>query len=160
MAGDVDTGDLVLILFGKGQNVLVGLKFPYGKRGIDKNAVRRGNLIQHDLQGGNVRERLPAGKDEITVRRDRVHTADTLADFFQRETGHIRVFLLINTEGAMVFAVVGDEYRYSGSARPGFVGMFHVCSAFPYPARRVVRVLGKFQVSMPFIVVCFGRKVK
>ena len=82
-------------------------------------------LAENDLELFNVGKGLAAGKDEIAFGGDGIHPADALDNLLQREAGHVPVFFLIDTEGAVVFAVVGDENRHRSAAFPGFIGMFH-----------------------------------
>ena len=132
VAGHIDAGDLVLIPLRKGQNVLLRLTFGDGQSGVDEHPVGGGDLIQHDLELFNVGKGLAAGKDEIAFGGDGIHPADALDNLLQREAGHVPVFFLIDTEGAVVFAVVGDKDGDGSAAFPCFVWMIHDDrSAFP-----------------------------
>ena len=132
VAGHIDAGDLVLIPLREGQNVLLRLTFGDGQSGVDEHPVGGGDLIQHDLELFNVGKGLAAGKDEIAFGGDGIHPADALDDLLQREAGHIPVFFLIDTERAVVFAVVGDKDGDGSAAFPCFVWMIHDDrSAFP-----------------------------
>ena len=89
-------------------------------------------LAENDLELFNVGKGLAAGKDEIAFGGDGIHPADALDNLLQREAGHVPVFFLIDTEGAVVFAVVGDKDGDGSAAFPCFVWMIHDDrSAFP-----------------------------
>ena len=98
--------------------------------GVDIHLVGGGDLVQHHLEGFQVGEGLTPGKNEVAVRRDGVHPLDAPADLLQREACHIRVFAFVDAEGAVIFAVVGDEDRHRGAALPRLVGMFHIDRPF------------------------------
>ena len=126
MAGDVDAGDLVLVLLSEGQDILLGGVLGYRQGGIDVDLVGGGDLVQHRLQRRQIGERLTAGKHKVTAGRDGVHTADALADLLQRKARQVSVFTFVDTKRAVVFAVIGDENRHRCAAFPRLVGMFHV----------------------------------
>ena len=107
------------------QNILLGLVLGDREGGIDIDLVGGGDFIQHDLKGAQVGQGLTPGEDEVAPGGDGVHPPDAGADLLQGEARHIRVFLFINTEGAVIFAVVGDEDRHRGAALPGLIGMCH-----------------------------------
>ena len=130
MAGDIDAGDLMLVLFGEGEDVLLGCVLGYRQGGIDVDLVGGGDLVLHRLQRRQIGERLTAGKHKVTAGRDGVHTADALADLLQRKARQVSVFTFVDTKRAMVLAVVGDEDRHRCAALPRLVGMFHVDRPF------------------------------
>ena len=130
MAGDVDAGDLMLVFFGESQNVLLGLMLGDRKRGIDIDLVSGGDLVQHDLKRLQIGQRLSAGEYKVTIGGDGIHPPDALADFFRGEARQVRIFPLVDAEGAVVFAVIGDENRHRCAALPSFIGMFHVDRPF------------------------------
>ena len=134
MAGDVDAGDLVLVLFRERQNVLLGLELRDGKGGVDKHSVGRGNVVQHYLERFQIGKRFAAGEHEVAIGGDFVHPVDTLADFLSGESGHVRILIFIDAEGAVVFAVIGDEDRHRGAAFTRLVRMFHIVSR-PFVSR-------------------------
>ena len=70
--------------------------------------------------------RLAAGEHEVALRRDAVHDADALADGLQRKALGVLIFLLVDAEGAVVVAVIGDEDRHRGAALSGFVRIAHL----------------------------------
>ena len=132
VSGAVDAGDLVLVLLSERHQVVLGRTLEGGQSGVDEHPVGGGDLIQHDLELFNVGKGLAAGKDEIAFGGDGIHPADALDNLLQREAGHVPVFFLIDTEGAVVFAVVGDEDGDGSAAFPCFVWMIHDDrSAFP-----------------------------
>ena len=123
--GDVDAGDFMLVPLREGQNILLRLELGHRQRGVDIDLVGGGNLVQHGLENLEVGEGLAAGEDKIAVRRNGVHPADAGADFLGGEAGQVRVFAFIDAEGAVVLAVVRDEYRHRRAALPRLVGMLH-----------------------------------
>ena len=125
VAGYIDAGDLVLVALGKRQNVLLGLMLRHGEGSVDIDLVGSGDLIEHALKRLQVCKGLAAGEHKVAVGRDGVHTADALADVVGREASQVCVLPFVDTEGAVVFAVVGDENRHRSAAFPGFIGMFH-----------------------------------
>ena len=130
VAGDVDTGDLVLVALHESQNVGFRLVLGHRQGGVDINLVGSGDLVEHHLEGFQIGQRLTAGKHKITIGCDGVHPPDALTDFFGGKARQIRVFTFVDAEGTMVLAVIRDEDRYRGAAFPRLIGMFHVESAF------------------------------
>ena len=125
MAGDVDAGDLVLVLLGKRQDIVLGLMLGHRQGGVDIDLVGGGDFVQHGLQRRQIGKGFTAGEYEVTAGRDSVHAADALADLLQRKTRQVSVFTFIDTKRAVVLAVVRDEDRHRCAALPRLVGMFH-----------------------------------
>ena len=125
VAGYIDAGDLMLVPLREGQNVILGLILRHRQGGVDEHPVGGGDLVQHGLQLLNVSEWLTAGEHKVALGGDGIHPADALDNLLQREAGHVPVFFLIDTEGAVVFAVVGDEDGDGSAAFPCFVWMIH-----------------------------------
>ncbi len=122
---DVDACDFVLVFFGELEDVVLGLELGDGQGGVDINFVRGGDVVEHDLQRIEVGDRLTARENEVAHGRDGVHPVDAAADFFGRKSRQVGVFFFIDAEGAVVFAVVRDEYRDCRAAFAGFVRVGH-----------------------------------
>jgi len=80
-----------------------------------------GDLIEHGLQSVQVSEGLTAGEDEVTLGGDLIHGADGFTDLLQAEAYRVLIFLLVDTERAVVAAVIGDENRDGCAAFTGLV---------------------------------------
>ena len=128
MAGDVHTSDLVLVLLGEGQHLLGSVILLHGEGGVDVDLVGGGHGVQHLLQRLQIGQRLAAGEHEVTVRGDGIHHADALDDLLQRKTAAIGIFLFIDTEGAVIVAVVGNENCNGCAAFAGLIGVTHQIS--------------------------------
>jgi hypothetical protein len=101
----------------------------YGEGSVDVHLVGGRDLIQHHLQGMQVGKRLTTGKDEIAIGRDSIHNTDAFADFFCAESIQTAVFFFIDTERAVVAAVIGYEDRNGGAAFSGHIGVVHFTSS-------------------------------
>lgn len=121
MSGAVDAGDFVLVLLGEGYQVILGRTLEGGQRGIDEHPMGGGDLIEHGLQSVQVSEGLTAGEDEVTLGGDLIHGADGFTDLLQAEAYRVLIFLLVDTERAVVAAVIGDENRDGCAAFTGLV---------------------------------------
>ena len=129
VAGDVHAGDLVPVAAGKVQHLLRRVEAGLHREGgVDIHLVGGGDGVQHLLQRVQIRQRLTAGEHEVAPGRDGVQRVDGVDDLVQREAGTVGVFLLIDTEGAVILTVIGDEHRDCGAAFTGLIRMCHVCA--------------------------------
>ena len=126
VAGDIHAGDLVLVLLGKGNHLLGGVPLLHREGRVDIDLVRRRDGVQHLLQGIEVGQRLAAGEDEVARGRDFVHRADAAQDRLQAEARAVLILLLVDAEGTMVVAVIGNKDRDGSAARPGLIRIAHV----------------------------------
>ena len=133
MAGAVDAGDLVLVLLGKGHQIVLGHAVQGRQRGVDKDVMGGGDQVQHGLQGVQIGEGLAAGEHEVALGSDLIHGADAVTDGFQAEAHGICVLLLVDAEGAVVPAVVGDE---DGDSRAALAGLVRILGHSEMPTFR------------------------
>lgn len=59
VAGNIDTGDFVVVPLGNGQDILLRLMLGHWQGGVDMDLVDGGNLVQHHLEGFQVGEGFP-----------------------------------------------------------------------------------------------------
>ena len=121
VAGDVDAGDLILVALRERNDALGGEKIGYRERRVDEHAVALRDAVHHHLQRVRLGKRLAAGEHEIALWRDLMEHADALAHLFHAEAFGILVFLLIDAERAVVFAVVRNEHRDGRAALAGHI---------------------------------------
>jgi len=70
-------------------------------------------------------ERLTAGENEVALRRDGVHHGNGPQNRLDAEAGAVGIFLFIDTERAVVAAVIRHKNGDRRPARPRFVGVAH-----------------------------------
>ena len=139
VAGNVDAGDFVLVHAGELYDSLLGEEVGYGKRGVDENAVSLGHAVHHHLKPVGICKGLTAGENEIAFGGDLVEHADALAYLFYAEAFPVAVFLLVDTERAVVVAVVGHEHRNGGAALSGHVFLRHGTPSLEYCANYIIK---------------------
>ena len=91
----------------------------------DRHLVRSGDRVEHPLQVAQLGERLTAGENEVALWRDGVHHGNGPQNRLDAEAGAVGIFLFIDTERAVIAAVIRHKNGDRRPARPRFVGVAH-----------------------------------
>ena len=125
MARNVDAGDLVRVAAGEVDHLLRAAAGLHGERGVDIHLVRPGDRVEHPLQVTQLGEGLTAGENEVAFRRDGVHHGNGPQNRLDAEAGAVGIFLFIDTERAVVAAVIRHKNRDRGASFARLIGMSH-----------------------------------
>lgn len=112
VAGNIDTGDFVVVPLGNGQDILLRLMLGHWQGGVDMDLVDGGNLVQHHLEGFQVGEGFPPSEHKVAIGYDGLHPPNASADLFGGKNRQVRILPFFDIEKAVVLAVIGNKDRH------------------------------------------------